>query len=63
MMRTVSSLLPGRDEGEADVLQALSPESLDALFSRHVKGLGRLECDPKAVPSPPGVTLLHTNRE
>lgn len=61
MMRTVSSLLPGRDEGEADVLQALSPESLGALFSRHVKGLGRLECDPKA--APPGVTLLHTNRE
>lgn len=61
MMKTVSSLVPGRDKGEADVLQALSPESLGASFPLHVRGLGSLECDPEA--GPLGVSLLHTDRE
>lgn len=39
---TVSSAVPGRDEGEADVVPALSPESLHASFPLHARGLGRL---------------------
>lgn len=55
MMKTVSSLLPDRDKGEAFVLQALSPESPGASFLLRVRGLGSLEWDPEA--GPPGCHL------
>jgi hypothetical protein len=58
MMKTVSSVVPVRDKGEADVLQALAPESLGASFPLHVRGLGSLECDPEA--GPPWVFLCST---
>lgn len=37
---TVSSSVPGRDKGEADVVLASPPESLDALFPVQVRVLG-----------------------
>lgn len=58
---SVSSSVPGRDKGEADVGQALSPESLCALFPVHVRALGRFERDPAA--GTPGCYFAHTGRE
>lgn len=45
---TVSSSVPGRDKGEADVVRASPPESLNVLFPVQVRVLGRLERDPEA---------------
>lgn len=48
MTKTVSSSVPGRDKGEADVLHALSAESLGISFPGHMRKLGSLECGSEA---------------